>query len=203
VRLSKTAVLILGIAIFALFFGGLYMVYSQQQAERQRLSQRLLEAHATLPGVAAERANLETTLARLEGELAQAELLLYQAKARFPHPAEAIEQGRALFAVAHSRNIEITSLTMSPPAEKVVGGITFSVTTLTMDLEGRVGDILNFFNTIAIRVDLVTAVVEEVNIMFPEPLTAAEKSDLTETEIAEREKLSVTIRLAITASKGE
>jgi hypothetical protein len=202
VRLSKTAVLILGIAIFALFFGGLYMVYSQQQAERQRLSQRLLEAHATLPGVAAERANLETTLAQLEGELAQAELLLYQAKARFPHPAEAIEQGKKLFAIAQP-HIKITSFTKSPPAEKVVGGITFSVTTLTMDLEGRVGDILNFFNTIAIRVDLVTAVVEEVNIMFPEPLTAAEKSDLTECEIAERQKLSVTIRLAITASKGE
>jgi hypothetical protein len=202
-RLSKTAVLILGIGIFVLSVGGLYLIYSQQQLERQRLSQRLLEAHVTLPGVAAEKANLETALAQLKGELTQAELSLYQAKARFPHPAEAIEQGRALFAIARSRNIEITSLTKSPPAEKVVEGITFSVTTLTVDLEGRVGDVLNFFNAIATRVDFVTAVIEEVNIMFPEPLTAAEKSDLTECEIAERQKLSVTIRLTITASKGE
>ena len=51
-KLSKTAWLILGIGIFVIALGSLYIVYSQQGDEREQLNDSLPAAQATLPKVA-------------------------------------------------------------------------------------------------------------------------------------------------------
>ncbi|MFW0860272.1 MAG: hypothetical protein AAGB97_09020 [Dehalococcoidia bacterium] len=173
-KLSKTAWLILGIGIFVIALGGLLMVYSQQRGEQVQIEDSLAAAHAALPAVISEQSHRETQLIQLESRLAQAELLLYEAEARFPQLVEDIEYGEILFNYADDWNLEITSLIRSEPRDKAVGGVTFSVTSFDIDLVGRVIDIRRFTGTIAASEYLATAAVERVSMTIPAPATGEE-----------------------------
>lgn len=213
-KISKTTWYILGIGILVIAIGSLYMLYLQQGREQEQLNEALFTAQGTLPKLASERANLESTLTELEDRLAQATSKLETAKAAFPtSTTESIEVDELLFDIADDWELDITYLTASEPRDRKVKveveddvkaeDVTYLVTTFTVTVKGEVADILEFIDTIVTHSDLTTATIELANIEVPEPLTEEEKEELTEEEITEEEMPSATITLVIYAYKGE
>ena len=156
-RLSKTAWLILGIGIFIIAFGGLYMLYSQQDNEGKQLDDSLLAAQTTLPKVTSEKEDwerqltqLESQLTQLDSQLTQATSLLAQRKMSFPESVESIEYDERLFQIANGSGLEITTLTASEPGDETVEvevedieveDITYSVTSFMVNVKGKASEL--------------------------------------------------------------
>ena len=194
-KLGKTAWLILGVGILVIALGSLYMVYRGQAEEQEKVNNSLSLAQATLSKLAAERANLESTLTEIENKLDQATSRLKPAKAAFPTSMESIEVDEQLFRIATiDWGLEVISLTASKPTDSAVkvevgdtevGEVIYFVTSFTIAVKGEVSDILDFINTIVTQDDFNTATIELVNI-----------------KVAESEKPSATIQLVIYGYKG-
>ena len=76
-KLSKWTWLILGIGIFAIAFGSLYMLHSREVSEQEEISIALSTAQDTLPKFISQREELESAVA-------EAKAGLETAKASFP-----------------------------------------------------------------------------------------------------------------------
>jgi len=194
-KLSRTAWLILGFGIFIIAIGVLGWVCIQKGGEQGQLDNSLSLAQATLPKVISERADLERQLPQLESELAQAESLLNGVKARFPESVESIEYDEVLFEIADDCDLEITNLTASEPSDEEIEGITYSITSFEVEVEGTVAHILDFINTIATseyspnETNFINAIIKEVNMEVFEPGAGG--------------KASAIINLAIYGYQGE
>ena len=216
-KLSKIAWIILVIGIFVIASGSLYWLYLQEGPKQEELSGQLSAVQAKIPKLAAERANLDSTLTELEDKLAQVTSQLKTAKAVFPAAVESIEVDELLFGMANDWGLEIITLTASEPSDlKVevevetedieVEDVTYLVTSFDMDLKGEVSDILNFIHTIVTHRDFDTATVEIVSIVIPDPMSEEEIEGLSEEEIEEREEMdtpSANIKLVIYSYKEE
>lgn len=202
-NLSKTAWLILGIGIFVIAMGGLFVVYRGQAAEQERLNTRLTAAQNALPPLISEKEDLEGQLTALEVVLAEAKSSLSKAKMVFPRSVESIEYDEVLFSIADDWDLKIIRLTASEPSDKDVEGILFSETSFTVEVQGEVDDILTYIHTIANDSHFVSATVELEYINVPEPLSEEEKGELTTEEIEEKEKPSASIKLVVYGYKGE
>ena len=88
-KLSKTSWLILGIGIFAIAFGSLYIVYRGQASQQEELDYNLSVAQPLPPKLSSQKEDLESQLTRLEGELTQLRSELTQAIIDLP-PEKAI-----------------------------------------------------------------------------------------------------------------
>ena len=213
-KLGKIAWIILVTGVFIIAIGSVYWLYLQEGPKQTELNAQLSVVQAQLPKLAAERANLESTLTELEDKLAQVTSQLKTAKAVFPASVQSIEVDELLFGMADNWGLEITSLTASEPSDLEVEvevemegieveDITYLVTYFAVDVDGEVTDILDFIHTIVTHRDFDTATVELVNITVPKPLTEAEKEKLSEEEIAEREIPSARINIDIYSYQGE
>ncbi len=186
-KLSKTALLILGIGLFVIVAATLGWLYFKESGGQRELNDSIAEVEAALPTLVSEKedwesqlSQLESQLTRLKSELTQATLLLNTAKASFPSSVESIEYDELLFNFAHGSNLRITTLIASEPGNEEVEDITYSVTSFTVDVKGEVAGILDFINTIVTSEDFTCATAELVNINIPEPLTEAEKEAIKE-----------------------
>ena len=218
-KLTKTSLMVLGIGIIIIAAASLFMAYQGQVQQRQEARDSLANAEKNLQSftdikeatdveliqLENELQEWQNELSQLETELVQAELTLAQTGARFPISVESIEYDEVLFSFARdANNLMITSLTASEPTEiTTLEGITYTTTFFTVEVRGEVADILNFINTIVADDDFQTAVLEPITIDIPDPLTEAEKEDMTEEEIKEAEMLSATINLMLYTYQGE
>ena len=216
-KLSKIAWLILVIGIFVIASGSLYWLYLQEGPKQEELNAQLSAVQAKIPKLAAERANLESTLTELEDNLAQVTSQLRTAKAVFPAAVESIEVDELLFGIAEDWDLEIISLTASEPSDLKVAvevetedieaeDVTYLVTSFDVYVKGEVSDILNFIHTIVTHRDFDTATVEIVSIVIPDPVSEEEKEGLSKEEIEEREEMdtpSANIKLVIYSYKEE
>ena len=140
-KLSKKVWLIVVVVIFAVALGVLFSIYSGQNGERAQLNDRLSGAQTLLPGLTNNRE-------AKEDELTQAESLLEAGQAQFPESVESIEYDDDLFEIADDCNVDITSLTASPPTSKKVGTVTYSVSSFKVVVDGGIDDILEFIYAI-------------------------------------------------------
>jgi len=216
-KFSRTGWLVLIIGIFVIAIGSLYWLYVQDGREQEQLSQTLSTTQATLPKLASERTNLESTLADLEDRLAQAISQLSAGKAVFPASVQSIEIDEMLFGIADNWSLEITNLTATEPndtpvspeiedieAEDIeVEDVNYQLTSFTVEMKGQVSDILGFFDSVVNQRDFSTATVELVTIVVPEPVSETEREQLTADEIEDRETPTATINIVIYAYKGE
>ena len=156
-KLNKKVGLIVGIVILVAALAGLYTVYSRQAGERRDLNDRLLRAQTLLPGLNANKQNLEN-------ELAQAQSSLDTSLAKFPASVESIEYGEYLFEIADECNVNIDSLSFPRPTDKKVGAITYSVVSLSLPVSGRLADIFKFIDTMRTDERFASTDVKSVNI---------------------------------------
>jgi len=189
-KLSRTAWLILGIGIFVLAFGSLFVGYSRLSGEQGEVEDELSSAQELLPQLVSQKEYWASQLSQLESQLTQATSALNESKARFPKEVESIEYDEELVLLAHDCDLEIASLTASEPRDKEVGEITYTVTLFEVEvraagsppdlltksyIDNAIANILVFINTIATGEYFNAANIELVNIEAPEADTEGEK----------------------------
>jgi hypothetical protein len=140
-RLSRKVWLILGAVVLIAALVGAYVVYYQTAQERNDLSSRLTEAQDSVTTLTANKTDLQN-------QLAQAQSLFDASQAKFPQSVESIEYGEYLYEIAHDCNVELLSLTFPKPASKKVGGVTYSVVSLTLPISGSLDNIFAFIDTL-------------------------------------------------------
>ena len=182
-RLSRTSWLILGIGIFVIAVGSLYMVYRGQVSQQNELNSKLSQAQATLPQLVSQRQELESQLASMENDVAQTTSLLESAKARFPESVDSIDYSEILFKIADDSDLKIVTLTASEAGDEEVDGIIYSVTFFDVVVTGEVDDVLVFVHVISTSdgftattgklVVFTTTTVALVSIVCPYPLSEA------------------------------
>lgn len=210
-KFGKVAQLVLAIGIFAIAAVFLYQMHQGRQEEHEQLNTQLAAAQLLLPKLEAEKSDLEGELSGLQIRMEQAEASLDAGKAKFPEQVETIEYGELFFEMAQDRDLELLKLTTLEPSTQEVGDVTYVVTAFRLEVAGEVADILDFVNGIAIGGDFTTTMVDVVNIRVPEPLTLAEKEELTaqqaetdeEEEDEEPESPSASIGVYIYSYEGE
>ena len=140
-RLSRKFRVILGIVIFAVVLGILFNTYSGQVAERDELSDRLMVAEGRLPGLTAEKGDLQK-------QLTQARSLRGTSQAKYPESVESIEYGEYLFEIAEKCNVTLASLSFPRPSDTKQGAVTYSVVSLSLPISGSLANIFEFIQTI-------------------------------------------------------
>lgn len=193
-RLSRTAWLVLGIAIFAIGAIVLYMFYQNQAEKRQEARDELGLVQDTVPFLFAQRGAVEVeltdkedelvqweeTIKQLEEQVAQLEVILSQTQEGFPVSAESIEYDEKLFLFALENDVGLTLVTASELDSESIEGITYETASFGIQIKGEVADILAFINTIVSDDDFRTATIEPVNITIPEPLNDEQLESLEE-----------------------
>lgn len=200
-RLSKVFWIILGVGVFIIAFVALYMLYSRQLSDQAQVNSKLDLAKATLPRLVTEKQSWNSQLTQLQSQLSEANTNLTQAKTALDKSrtgilasAESIEYDEKLFQIADAWNLDIIRVTASEPVAKDMGGgIIFSVTTFTLQVQGRapeaafaspddyrvfvygiVDDILAFVDQIVKDRNFATATIDPVSMNVPKPLTQEE-----------------------------
>ena len=136
-RLSRKVLVIVGFIVIGVVLGLMASNYFETAAEHTALQERLALSQTRIPALTAEKAELEN-------DESQAKSRLDAGRAKFPQAVESIEYGDDLFALASSSNVRITKLIPSTPANREVGGITYSTSSFLVVVEGEVSDILDF-----------------------------------------------------------
>lgn len=154
-KISRKVWLILGAVIIVAALVSLYIVYSGQAGERSDLNTRLSRAQAFLPGLTANKNELENNLSQTESSLDAS-------KSQFPQSVASIEYGEDFFKIAYGEDlysmaagcgVELTSLTASPPADKTIGAVTYSVSSFVVAVSGSTDNVLKFVDAIGTGID--------------------------------------------------
>lgn len=188
-RLSRTALFILGAGIFVIVFGILFMGFLRQSDEQDRVEERLSTAQDLLPQLISEREDWESQLTQLESQLTQVTSSLNKSKARFPQTVESIEYGEELFNIAEDCGLEVAKLTASEPTDLEVGNVIYAITYLAVEVRGEITRMLAFINTIAAGEYFTAATIELVEMEAP--------------QLEEEGEPSATITLVIYSYQGE
>jgi len=168
-RLSKTALLILGIGFFVIASAALIMLHSQQSGDAEQLEDSLAMTQGLHTRLVSEREALDSQLIQLQNQLDEAESAFRRSKANFPKVVMSIEYDEELFMIADDYDLEIMSLTASEPRDTKVEEITYDTTIFEVEVRGEVANILSFINNVATGGYFTAATVELVNMEVPEP----------------------------------
>ena len=138
-RLSKTALLVLGIGIFVIALVAMYYINSRQSGQQKQLNESLASAQALLPKLVAERQDLEGQLTQSQGKVDEVILALSRSEGRFPKSVDSTNYDETLFEIADDCNLEVVSLTVSEPSDEKVKGtdITYTVTTFKVVVRSK------------------------------------------------------------------
>jgi hypothetical protein len=136
-KLSKTALLVLGIGIFILGFAVLFTMYSGQSGEREQLNSRMATTQGLLPELIAEKDDLTGQVAQWETELDKLRVALDKSEGRFPKSIESIEYDEIFFKMASDCGLMIMELTAVEPWDENVKGtdITYAVGTAEVKVQ--------------------------------------------------------------------
>ena len=133
-KISKTALLVLGVCVFLFGFVIIFMLSSGQTAEQALLSDSLATSQDLLPKLLAEKSELEDQLAQWDEELAKATSELNSSEARYPKTVESIEYDEVLFKLAEDCDLLIIELTATGPSDEPIkdSDIVYAVTTISV-----------------------------------------------------------------------
>ena len=194
---------ILGALVFVAAAGLLSMLYGRQVNEQERLTATLTGSDPIVPRLVSERDKLQADLARLEEQTAQrrkeltaADALLKRANTGWPQSVESLEYNGRLAEIARATNVEVTRLATSGVTSKKVQGVTFWLTTFTVEVRSRqegVRDLVAFLDAVHKHASFATATIDTVTVTVP-PLPAEGK---------EAEPPSASVALTVYAYKGE
>jgi regulator of protease activity HflC (stomatin/prohibitin superfamily) len=140
-KIGKRALLVLGAVVIAAAIVVVGMLYFRQAGERAALSERLDRAETLLAGITRNRSDLED-------QLASAQSSLETNRAKFPESVQSIEYGEYLFEIADACNVALDNLVFPTSATRTVGGVTYSVISLSLPISGTLEDIFKFIDTI-------------------------------------------------------
>ena len=155
INIDKKIWLIIGIVIFVAGLVFLVRIYTQQVQEQDQLRASLATQQALLR-------TLTVTENSTQNRLNQAQSLLDASRAKFPESVESIEYGEDFFKTAYGENlyamaggcgVNLTGLTVSPPTDKTVGAVTYSVSSVVVTVNGAIDDVYKFIDAIGTGID--------------------------------------------------
>lgn len=202
-KLSKTSWLILTVGIFIIAFASVGFARSQRIHEQNQLHEELSLVELRLSKFQLEE--LASQQEELEKQLSQTMLQLETAKATLSQPTESITASDTLFDIAKTCGVEITEISSSGLTTGDLEGITCSVLSLTVRVEGNTSSLISFITTL--NDTLTTGVVKSVEISIPaidrEGEQEGEEEEQEEEEEKEKEKPSANIHLVIYTYQGD
>jgi hypothetical protein len=140
-KINRKVGLVVIVIIIAVALGSLFSVYSGQAREKEDLHDRLSTAETLLPGLVKQKQDLED-------QLATAQSALNASLSQFPDAVRSIEYDDDLFEIADKCNVAISRLTASPPGDRKVGDLTYSVSSYTVAITGDVDNMLKFIDAL-------------------------------------------------------
>jgi hypothetical protein len=178
-RFSKTAWLIIGIGVFLIAFGTLFVGYLRLSGEQERLEDKLSSDKALLSQLTSQREGLAN-------QLAQAESSLYSG----------IEYDEMFFDIVQSCGLEMVNLTASEPTDVEIAGVASTATTFKVevraagsppftkaDISQNIANMLALINIIATDNHFNATAIDLVSIEAPEPAQEGENPSATITLI--------------------
>ena len=163
-KFGKLSWMILSIGIFIIGAVVLYVLYQQQTDEQDQLNLSLTAANSALPALIADSAALQSQLDALEADLAEARADLEDAEAKLPQDIESSIYGDLLFDMAHNAGLNVWVFTATEPAGITLDGIAYETTTITMEVENSLQDILEFISQIEVELEFNTTTIDSVTI---------------------------------------
>jgi len=138
-KVSKTALLVLGIGIFILVFAVLFTLHSGQTGEREELSNRLVTAQGLLPGLIAEKDDLSSQLANWQDEVNKAKVAMDTSESKFPKSVENIGYDEVMFKMASDCGLMIMEITAVEPYDEEVKDtdITYAVGAIEVKVQNQ------------------------------------------------------------------
>ena len=195
-KISKTFLFFMAVVVVIAGSVWLYMQYGTAVKERTEAQEALESAGKVRDQLTAEKPGLNSQLADAsaaiqtwqakisvaQDKLAQAESGLVQAESQLPTEVNNLDYDEVLLAMAHASGLEVVSLETSGQENAQVGDNTnFVATSFSLNVRGPVSNILDFYNLITSDPAFRTGQIDSVNCGMPQPLTAAEKTDLSKT----------------------
>jgi len=168
IKLSRTALLVLGVGAFVIVLGTLFVIYSRQSGEQGKLKSNLAVAQTQLVKLISGKVAFEGQLAEQQGKLAATQAAINVARRNFPGPEASIEYDEMLKELAEFNNLTVISMTAKTPRDKKVGDVTFVLVAFDVEVRGEVNSILGMVSDIATDERFASATVEVVNINVPE-----------------------------------
>ncbi len=163
-KFGKLSWMILSIGIFIIGAIVLYVLYQQQTDEQDELNLSLTAANSALPALISDSAALQSQLDALEAHLAEARNDFEDAEAKLPQDIESSIYGDLLFDMAHNAGLNVWVFTATEPARITLDGIAYETTTITMEVENSLEDILEFINQIEVELEFNTTTIDSVRI---------------------------------------
>lgn len=183
-KVSKTTGLVIAAVVFVVALVGVGRVYLEQVSERKQVNEQLALAQTRLKGVQVEPSSSKRT--ELENQLSQAKSQFEAAKAKLPQSLEDLAISSTLFDLAKAYSVEVTEMTFSGTANEALEGVAWSVTSLTIRLEGDLPNLSGLVTRLNSR--FATGVIKSVAITIP--------------ETDSKERASASIQLAIYTYQG-
>jgi hypothetical protein len=149
-KLGKKGSLIVIVILIVAALAALFTIHSRQAGERRGLEDRLTRAETLLPTLIANRN-------AAQNQLTEAQSSLDISEGKYPDAVESIEYGEDFFKVAYGQNlysmaggcgVELTRLSATKPTDKKLEGITYSVSSFVVVVEGSTDNILKFIDAI-------------------------------------------------------
>ena len=170
-KLRKRTLLITIVGIFVIVLISLGMLRSQQVSEQNQLNEQLTLIQSRLGVIKLEQ--LSSRQAELEGQLRQATSQFEVIKTVLSQPVGSIAATSILFDIAKAHGLEVTEVTSPGPTSDSLEGITCSVLSLTVKVEGNVPNLVSFVTEL--NSYFTTGVVKSITITIPEK-TSEEKA---------------------------
>jgi hypothetical protein len=163
-KLRKRTLLITIVGIFVIVLISLGMLRSQQVSEQNQLNEQLTLIQSRLGVIKLEQ--LSSRQAELEEQLRQATSQFEAVKTILSQPVGSITATSILFDIARAHGLEVTEVTSPGPTSDSLEGITCSVLSLTVKVEGNVPNLVSFVTRL--NSYFTTGVVKSITITIPE-----------------------------------
>jgi len=162
IKLGKAARTFIAIGITVIVYASLLMVYLGQNTEQSQLDQDLsfvqeTTAKYSIDELASQKTELESELARLEPAFRVAETRLRQS-------IDSIDITDTLYELADSNDVDIVKIGSPSLTSKESEGITNSLLSVTMTVEGEVANLLDFI--LDLTDEFPTSAIESVTIDY-------------------------------------
>jgi hypothetical protein len=189
-KLSKTTWGLIGAGCFIVAAVIIFNMWNTAVASRNTAGLNLETSRKLYSAVVTQKANLNTQIAQIEttikqgqeqvaklqADFTQAEKDLQQAKIQFTALAESIEYSEYLLGFAKTANLEVLAIESSETGIADISETTdtFYSTRFTVNLKGKVADILSFIDLVVKAPAFKTGNIDSIAFDIPVPLTQAQ-----------------------------
>ena len=181
------AVFLVAAVLLGVTYSGANSDHKQAQAnlDAARASQAALTKEKTdlaaqLALAVADVASWNDKVALLQAELGQATLSLQQTQGKFPASAQTIEYNEMLMGLAKASNLTMRTVVATEPdfGNLSTSEFTFYTNVFTIEVSGKVSDILDFVDKVSTNATFKTGVLSPVAFSIPQPLSQVAKDQM-------------------------